>query len=48
MKFDNLANNIISEMLEEGRTAKNLKYANISIDSDKMLEKLNIHLMLIH
>jgi hypothetical protein len=41
MKFDNLANNIISEMLEEGRTAKNLKYANISIDSDKMLEKLN-------
>ena len=41
MKFDTLANDIISEMLEEGRTAKNLKYANISIDADKMLEKLN-------
>ena len=41
MKFDILVENIIKDLVTEGRTPKSLKYANIRVDSDKMLEKLN-------
>lgn len=41
MKFDILVENIINDLLAEGRMAKTAKYANIRVDSDKMLQKLN-------
>ena len=41
MKFDILAESIISSLLEEGRLAKSSKFAHISVDGDKLAEKLN-------
>jgi len=41
MKFDILAESILSSLVNEGRLAKKSKYANISVDVDKLTEKLN-------
>lgn len=41
MKFDILVENIIKDLVNEGRTPKSSKYANIKVDADKMLQKLN-------
>lgn len=41
MKFDILAENILTSLIKEGRLAKNSKFANISVDSEKFAEKLN-------
>ena len=41
MKFDVLAESIISSMVNEGRLPKSSKYSNISVDADKLVEKLN-------
>lgn len=41
MKFDVLAESIISSLVNEGRLAKASKFANISVDADKLAEKLD-------
>jgi hypothetical protein len=40
MKFDILAESIITNLLNEGRLAKTSKYSNIQIDAAKLLNKL--------
>ena len=41
MRFNVLAESIISDMLSEGRMSKVSKYSSIGVDTEKMLEKLN-------
>ena len=42
MRFNVLAESIISDMLSEGRMSKVSKYSSIGVDTEKMLEKLPI------
>jgi hypothetical protein len=41
MKFDVLAESIISSLVNEGRLSKASKYSHISVDANKLAEKLN-------